>query len=107
VARESVPPRGSGWIDTVPIVDCLMSINHQSEIGNVSIHPLSRSGTDFHSNKILSFHKSSRITVPTSMPQKVVSLKLTTANSDTAAIGPILTQPYDAEYKGSNILKGC
>jgi hypothetical protein len=53
---KSVPPRGSGWIDTLPIAICRLPIgvigggsigNWQLEIGNVQIHPLPRGGTDF------------------------------------------------------------
>ena len=51
---RSVPPRGSGWVCRLPIVNCGFTIgssadavpNWQPPIGNRQTHPLPRGGTD-------------------------------------------------------------
>jgi len=49
---RSVPPRGSGWVIGLPIVDCRFQIHvspkahPQSQIDNRLTHPLPRGGTD-------------------------------------------------------------
>jgi len=51
---RSVPPRGSGWVGSLPIADCRFPIVFarlpigiwQSATGNAPTHPLPRGGTD-------------------------------------------------------------
>jgi hypothetical protein len=49
---KSVPPRGSGWVSELAIVDFRLQISFggnqewQLAIGNQSTHPLPRGGTD-------------------------------------------------------------
>jgi len=53
---KSVPPRGSGWVDRLPIFNCRLPIarlsilqigNRKLAIGNAEAHPLPRGGSDF------------------------------------------------------------
>ena len=55
VAMKSVPPRGSGWVGSLPIANCRFQLFFarlpigiwQPAIGNALTHPLPRGGTDF------------------------------------------------------------